>query len=58
VHRVTLATGTRELWREFAPADPAGVYRISPVIITPSGHSYAYNALRTLNDLYVAEGLQ
>ena len=58
VHRVTLATGTRELWRELAPNDLAGVYRISPVLVTPNGDAWAYNAMRTLADLYVAEGLK
>ena len=58
VYRVTLATGTRELWRELAPNDLAGVYRISPVLITPNGDAWAYNAMRTLADLYVAEGLR
>ena len=57
VHRVTLATGARELWREFAPSDPAGVYKIAPVLVTPNGDAWAYNAMRTLADLYVAEGM-
>lgn len=58
VVRVTMSDGSRDQWREFAPADPAGVYRVSPVLITPGGNAYAYNALQTLNDLYVAEGLR
>ncbi|HUP59564.1 MAG TPA: protein kinase [Thermoanaerobaculia bacterium] len=58
VHRITLATGARELWKEFVPSDPAGVYRIAPVFVTPDGSGYAYTALRTVSDLYVAEGLR
>ena len=58
VVRINLSDGSRETWKEFAPADPAGVYKISPVLISRSGHAYAYNALRTLNDLYVADGLK
>jgi hypothetical protein len=58
VYRVTLATGARELWRELAPNDLAGVYRISPVLVTPNGDAWAYNAMRTMADLYVAEGLR
>ncbi|HEX8252317.1 MAG TPA: protein kinase [Thermoanaerobaculia bacterium] len=58
VHRINVTDGTRELWNEFSPADPAGVYRIAPVLITRDGNAYAYNALRTLSDLYVAEGLK
>ncbi|HEX7831197.1 MAG TPA: protein kinase, partial [Thermoanaerobaculia bacterium] len=58
VYRVNVATGARELWKEFAPADPAGVYKISPVLLTPDGTQYAYNAVRALSDLYVAEGVK
>jgi serine/threonine protein kinase/Tol biopolymer transport system component len=58
VFRVTIATGARELWREFLPGDRAGVYKISPVLITPDGTQYAYNAVRALSDLYVVEGVK
>ena len=44
VCRINLATGTREPWKEFMPADPAGIYRIAPVLITPTADAYAYNA--------------
>jgi serine/threonine protein kinase len=56
--RITVATGARESWKEFMPADPAGVYKIAPVLITPDGSAYAYNAMRVLSELYVAEGLK
>ncbi|HEY6138045.1 MAG TPA: hypothetical protein VI670_09810, partial [Thermoanaerobaculia bacterium] len=58
VYRVNLATGARELWREFTPADPAGVYRLAPICIAPDANAYAYNARRTLSDLFVADGLR
>ncbi|MDP9190518.1 MAG: protein kinase [Acidobacteriota bacterium] len=58
VHRIHLATGLREPWKEFMPPDPAGVYKIAPVLITPTGNAYAYNAMRVLSELYVAEGLK
>jgi hypothetical protein len=58
VTRIHLATGTREPWKEFMPADPAGIYKIAPVLITPDGSAYAYNAMRVLSELYVAEGLR
>ncbi|MCU1349102.1 MAG: serine/threonine protein kinase, partial [Acidobacteria bacterium] len=58
VTRIQLATGSREPWKQLSPADAAGVYSIVPVRITPDGSAYAYNALRTLSDLYVAEGLR
>ncbi len=47
----TLATGQRELWRELTAADPAGVYKIAPVAITPDGNAYAYKAMRVLREL-------
>jgi serine/threonine protein kinase len=58
VYRIALAAGTRELWKEFTPADPAGVYKIAPVLVTRDGSAYAYNAMRVLSELYVAEGLR
>ena len=58
VFRVTLADGTRTLFKEFIPSDPAGVYKIAPVLVTPNGNAYAYDAMRALSDLYVAEGVK
>jgi eukaryotic-like serine/threonine-protein kinase len=57
VYRITFATGARELWKEFMPPDPAGVYKIEPVLVTPDGDGYAYTARRTLSDLYVGVDL-
>ena len=58
VFRINLATGARELWKQFTPTDPAGVYKIAPICMTRDASSYAYDALRTMSDLYVAEGLR
>jgi len=58
VFRITLATGVREPWKELMPSDPAGVYKISPLLITPDANGYAYTANRTLSDLYAVEGLR
>ena len=58
VYRITLATGQRELWRELRAADPAGVYKIAPVAITPDGNAYAFTAMRVLSELYLTEGVQ
>lgn len=57
VFKVDLATGGRELWKTFAPGDPAGVYRIAPIVMTRDASAYAYNSLRNLSDLYVVEKL-
>ncbi|MCM2315103.1 MAG: protein kinase [Thermoanaerobaculia bacterium] len=58
VHRIDIASGTRTLWREILPDDPSGVNRISPVVVARDGSYLAYNILRSLGDLYVADGLE
>jgi eukaryotic-like serine/threonine-protein kinase len=58
VEKLDLATGKRTLWRTLAPADPAGVSQIGPIVMTPDGASYIYGYHRTLSDLYLVEGLK
>lgn len=58
VYRLELATGKRTLWKQFLPADPAGVATIGPILITPDGKSYVYGFHRHLADLYLVEGLK
>jgi eukaryotic-like serine/threonine-protein kinase len=58
VYRLELATGKRTLWKQFVPADPAGVATIGPILITPDGKSYVYGFQRSLSDLYLVEGLK
>lgn len=58
VFRVDLASGKRELWKEFAPSDPTGVVEIQLLAMTPDARSYAYTYVRLLSDLYVAEGFE
>jgi hypothetical protein len=58
VHRVDIATGRRELWKELMPADPAGIDGIPALKMTPDGRAYAYNFTRVLADLYLVEGLK
>jgi serine/threonine protein kinase/Tol biopolymer transport system component len=58
IWRIDLRSGTRTLWRTMSPTDPAGVYRINPVLVARDGRFWAYNVLRTLSDLYVAGGLE
>jgi Tol biopolymer transport system component len=57
VFRIDVQTGKRQLWRSFAMPDPAGA-RIATFVVTPDGRSYAYGYLRTLDDLYLVEGLK
>ncbi|HEY1249928.1 MAG TPA: protein kinase [Thermoanaerobaculia bacterium] len=56
--RLDLETGKREAWKSLLPADPSGVERISNVVVTPDGKSYAYCYTRLLSDLFVVEGLK
>jgi len=58
VARVDVESGKREPWKELIPADPAGVERISNVLVTPDGKGYAYCYARLLSDLFVVEGLK
>jgi dipeptidyl aminopeptidase/acylaminoacyl peptidase len=58
IYRTEIQTGARTVWKELMPADPAGIWRIHPVRITPDGRSYAYTYVRQLGDLYVYEGLR
>jgi hypothetical protein len=57
-YRVELATGLRELWKELAPSDRAGVISIvDPHLAADEAH-YAYSYARILSDLYLVEGLR
>jgi Tol biopolymer transport system component len=58
VARVEVETGKREIWKELLPADPAGVERISNVLVSPDGKYYVYCYARLLSDLFVVEGLK
>jgi dipeptidyl aminopeptidase/acylaminoacyl peptidase len=58
VERVELETGRHERWKDLMPLDPSGVERISNVVVTPDGKSYAYTYSRMLSDLFVVEGLR
>jgi hypothetical protein len=56
--RLDIATGQRRPWKRLAPPDPAGVYSVSMLAMTPSGDAYFYNYRRVLSELYVATGLK
>jgi serine/threonine protein kinase/Tol biopolymer transport system component len=58
VWRVDLATGRRELWKEFTPGDPAGITLTRPVSISADGSTILFSYGHNLSDLYVAEGLK
>ncbi len=58
IMKLDVATGRKDLWRELMPPDPAGIWLISPVWITPDEKYYAYGFARSLADLYVVDGLR
>jgi hypothetical protein len=59
VFKVNLRNGVRELFREFAPADRAGMGLLASwVLMTPDGGSYVYALSRLFSDLYLVEGLR
>ena len=58
VERLEVATGRREPWMEFLPADSSGIIDIGPVLFTPDMKAYAYTYKRVLSDLYLATGLK
>lgn len=58
ISRLDLATGKRELWKEIAPADPAGVDAVFQIKFSADEKSYAYSVSRQLSDLYVVDGLK
>jgi serine/threonine protein kinase/Tol biopolymer transport system component len=58
IMKLDVATGRKDLWRELMPPDPAGIWTVSPVSITPDEKYYAYGFARSLADLYVVDGLK
>jgi Tol biopolymer transport system component len=58
VSELDLATGKRKVWKQFMPADAAGVDSLQNFIIKQGGKSYVYSFTRTLSDLYMVERLK
>jgi tRNA A-37 threonylcarbamoyl transferase component Bud32/WD40 repeat protein len=58
IFRVDLATGRRELWKQLTTLDPAGVFSIDPILMTPDGKAHVYSYRRLLSDLYLVVGLR
>ena len=58
VFRVSLGTNQRELIKEVAPSDVAGVQSVSGIIFSADRKSYAYSYNRVLSDLWVVDGLK
>ena len=59
VFKVDLETGTRRLWLELGPIEPAGLESQVPgLTMTPDGTSYCYGIRHTLLELYLVEGIR
>jgi hypothetical protein len=60
VFRVDTRTGRRELWLDARPPDPAGIRQewTQGGTLTPDGRHYVYSYSRTLDDLFLVEGLR
>ncbi len=60
--RVELATGRRELWKQFRPPEAAGSLGVHAdqkgVLLTPDGKSLVYTHWSLLNELYLVDGLR
>jgi eukaryotic-like serine/threonine-protein kinase len=56
VFAVDTQSGRRRLWKTFGVPDPAGV-SMGSFAVTRDGRSYAYGYIRTLDELYLVEGL-
>jgi Tol biopolymer transport system component len=59
VYRVDYRTGRRQLVREIAPDERAGVGRTGiNLMMTPDGNSYVYSTQQTLSELHLVVGLR
>ncbi len=57
VFRIDVAAGRRQLVREIAPGDPAGVL-YGTLTLTADAQHYLYRIRRVLSGLYVVNGLR
>ncbi len=57
VSKLDVETGETEHWRTFSLPDPAGGLFLG-LVIRPDGHSYTYCYYRSLEDLYLVDGLR
>jgi serine/threonine protein kinase len=58
IFKLDYRTGQRSLWREFTPADPAGIAGIRTISMTADGRVVAYNYIRSLGTAYLISGLK
>jgi Tol biopolymer transport system component len=58
VYRLDTTTGNRDLWKAIGPQDPAGVRGVGKVLMTADASTYVYSYWRSLNELFLAEGIK
>lgn len=62
LHRLELASGRRQLWKELPAPDPSALTDIGSdpgqIRLTPDGRFYAYTYWTFAGELYLAEGLR
>jgi Tol biopolymer transport system component len=58
VYRLDMMTGHRDLWKAVGPQDPAGVRGVGKVLMTPDASSYVYSYWRSLNELFLVDGIK
>ena len=61
--RLDVATGRRQEWKEFVPADRTGLSSVfnsfrNTFHVTPDGKVYAYTVVHSLSTLYLVQGLK
>jgi len=58
LYKRDLRTGRTAIWREFAPADRAGVFIVFGVLFSDDMQTVVYQYYRGTNELYLAQGLR
>jgi len=62
IYRLDLRNGTKTLWKDLTPPNPAGLMSIGEnpgqVRISPDGKSYVYTVWTSLGELYMVDGLR
>jgi len=56
LEHVDLASGSRTLFKELAPADRTGLLALRGIVVTDDLRSYAYTAYYQVSSLFVSEG--
>jgi serine/threonine protein kinase/Tol biopolymer transport system component len=58
IFRLELATGKKDLVKEFMPAEPGGITGMRAVTMTGDARTITFNYRRRLSELFVVEGLK